>query len=106
MRESLAFLLEDVGYSVATAADGRQALAWLDASEPPCLILLDLMMPVMDGWQLRAELLKAPRLARIPVVLLSGIADLEAQARSLDAVGYLTKPVDLARVCDLIDAHC
>ena len=70
------------------------------------MILLDLMMPVMDGWQLRAELLKDPRLASTPVVLLSGVADLSSEARTLQAIDYLLKPIDLKRVYQLVETYC
>lgn len=105
IREDLAFLIEERGYPVVTAGNGREALDKLAQMPPPRLVILDLMMPVMDGWQLRAELLKRPDLAQLPVVLLSGVADLQAQAKSLDAVGYLTKPVDLDEIYRVIDAH-
>lgn len=104
-REALAFLLTDRGYAVETACDGADALRKLARRGPPGAIVLDLMMPVMDGWELRARLREDPRLAQVPVILLSGVADLEEQARSLDAVGYLTKPVDLPRLFDLLAAH-
>lgn len=104
-REDLAFLLADRGYAVETASDGAEALGKLAQHPPPSAIVLDLMMPVMDGWELRAKLRKDPRLSAVPVILVSGVADLEGQARSLDAVGYLTKPVDLPRLFDLLAAH-
>lgn len=107
LREDLAALIEHRGYQTATAADGREALARLrGAAELPCLVILDLMMPVMDGWALRAEMLKDPRLAVVPVVLLSGIADLRDQATILDVADHLVKPVNLARLYDLLAEHC
>lgn len=106
MREELAWLIEDWGYSVVTAGGGHEALAVLSTMDPPCLAILDLMMPHMDGWQLRAALLEQPSLASVPVVLLSGVADLEAQAKTMDVVGYLTKPFDIDELSGLLAAHC
>jgi CheY-like chemotaxis protein len=106
VRDNLALLLEIRGYSVAKAANGRQALDLLVQAGAPCLLLLDLMMPVMDGWQLRAELLKDPFLARIPVVLLSGMADVDKAAQHLAAVEYLNKPVDLKKLYSLVGTYC
>lgn len=106
IREDLAALIEDRGYRVVTAVNGSEALDKLSSMPLPSLILLDLMMPVMDGWQLRAALLERPKLASIPVVLLSGVADLEAQAQSLDAVAYLRKPIALDEVYRAIESHC
>jgi CheY-like chemotaxis protein len=106
LRDNLAFLLERKGYRVETASNGRHALDRIGDVGPPCLIILDLMMPVMDGWQFRAELLKDPALASVPVVLLSGIADVDEAARSLDAVGHLGKPIDLAKLYDVVSTHC
>lgn len=106
MREDLAFLLKHKGYEVQTAEHGQEALDKLGALDRPCMIILDLMMPVMDGWELRAELLGDPDLSQVPVVLLSGIADIQEEARSLDAVGYLTKPVDLNKLYRLVGDNC
>lgn len=106
LRESLELLLARRGYEVETAADGQEALERLRRDDPPCLILLDLMMPRMDGWQLRAELAKDQRLAEVPLVLLSGAQDIADEARSLAADDYLVKPVDLRRVYALADEYC
>lgn len=106
IREDLAFLLEHQGYAVVTAEHGLDALRKLQGQPPPCLILLDLMMPVMDGWTLCAELRKDPRLSQVPVVLLSGAADLQHHGDTLAATACLTKPVELTRIYDLVDTHC
>src|SRR5690349_1848715 len=73
-RQMLASLLEVEGFAVRTAANGREALDQLRAGPPPCLILLDLMMPVMDGYQFRAEQRQDPGLSPIPVVVVSAVA--------------------------------
>lgn len=106
MRESLRLILERRGFEVQTAAHGQEALACIDRARPPCLILLDLMMPVMDGWAVCAHLRADPDLARVPVVLLSGVADLGHESADLHATDYLTKPLDLARLHRIVSAYC
>jgi len=91
IRSSFKELLEDEGYRVAEVADGREALDYLRSQERPKLILLDLMMPVMDGWQFRAEQKKNPALASIPVIVISAVADVAAE---IDAERVLTKPLN------------
>ncbi|HTM22199.1 MAG TPA: response regulator [Kofleriaceae bacterium] len=92
--ESMADLLEGEGYKVGRAADGAQALRLLRAADGnrPGLILLDLMMPRMDGYQFRAEQRADPALAGIPVLVMSAAGDMEARAAELGAGGYLKKP--------------
>jgi CheY-like chemotaxis protein len=106
LRDDLAFLLTRKGYQVETAENGKHALEKINEAGPPCLIILDLMMPIMNGWQLRAELLKDPALALVPVVLLSGMADVDEAARSLAAVDHLSKPIDLDKLYDVVNTHC
>lgn len=106
MRESLRLILERRGFEVQTAAHGQEALACIDRARPPCLILLDLMMPVMDGWAVCAHLRADPDLARVPVVLLSGVADLGRESADLHATDYLTKPLDLARLHRIVSEYC
>lgn len=106
VRESLAMLLKLHGVRVVTAADGAEALDWMRRVGPPGLVLLDLMMPVMNGWQLRAAMLGDPSLARVPVVILSGADDVEGAAAALGAAAYLRKPLDFSQVRRLVDAHC
>jgi CheY-like chemotaxis protein len=83
---------------VAVAANGREALDYLRQGEPPRVILLDLMMPVMDGWQFRQEQQHDSTLAPIPVLVLSGEGDLPQVARSLRVAGYFPKPVEFAQL--------
>src|SRR5438552_6420666 len=94
-RATLAELLEDHGYRAAAAANGQEALEYLRTHSPPAVILLDLVMPVMDGWRFRAEQQRDPTLAAIPVVLLTGAHEAQAHADALHAVSYLEKPFDL-----------
>lgn len=91
VREIMTELLEAEGYATEQAADGRKALALLRTeAEHPDLILLDLTMPVMSGWQFRAEQLADPELAPIPVVVMSAV-----DATGVDAFAKLQKPFEL-----------
>lgn len=103
LREDLAYLLAADGFTVRTAAHGAEALAILAAGYRPDLIILDLMLPVMDGWETRARLLADPQLAPIPVLILSGIANDEPEVAPLRAAAYLTKPVGVDRLRATID---
>ena len=105
-REQLAFLIERRGLRVSTAADGAQALRVLQSGPRPTLIILDLMMPVMDGWETRAALSAHSDWSSIPVVLLSGVDDIEDQVQALHAVDFLNKPVDLHKLHDILDRWC
>jgi signal transduction histidine kinase len=96
LRETVVSLLEGQGYRPVGAANGLRALELLRKDPPPALILLDLMMPEMDGWQFRIEQKKDPSLAVIPVLVLS--ADDSAQAAAIDASRYIPKPVDFDRL--------
>jgi CheY-like chemotaxis protein len=106
VRDNLALLLELKGFCVQKAANGHQALETINGSGAPCLLLLDLMMPVMNGWELREAMLKDPMLAQIPVVLLSGMADVSEAARSLQAVEHLRKPIDLQKLYRIVGTYC
>jgi CheY-like chemotaxis protein len=101
-REALAMILSAEGYEVVSAGDGREALASLRGPSRPDLILLDLMMPIMDGWQFRREQAQDPTLSVIPVVVLSADGNVQQKATSLRAAGYLQKPVDLENLLEVI----
>jgi two-component system, cell cycle sensor histidine kinase and response regulator CckA len=91
IREVLGGILEEEGYAVTTADNGRQALERLQTGPAPDLIVLDLRMPIMDGWQFRAAQKTDPALAAIPVLAIS--ADGSAKAEAIDAAEYLRKPL-------------
>ncbi|MBA2662290.1 MAG: hybrid sensor histidine kinase/response regulator [Bradymonadaceae bacterium] len=94
LRQTLARTLELEGYDVIEAANGDEAIDKLRQKERqrPNMILMDLMMPGMDGWSLRAELLRDPLLAQIPVVVVSGGSNVPRVAKSMRATAYLEKP--------------
>jgi CheY-like chemotaxis protein len=106
IRETLAEILEDEGYHVATAANGREALSCLHTDGDCSLILMDLMMPVMDGWELAAELERDPATAGIPRVVVSGAGDVPRAAAALKATEFLQKPLDLDRLLSVVHRHC
>jgi CheY-like chemotaxis protein len=92
--EALVELLEGEGYVVSTAPDGAKALAWLEENEPPHAILLDLMMPVMDGFAFRAEQLAREGIRDIPTLVLTA-GRIDQRVRDLGTTAVLRKPVDL-----------
>lgn len=85
-------VLADEGHEVLSAANGAEALRLLREGPRPDLILLDLMMPVMNGWEFRGAQATEPDLAGIPVVILSGAGDVQAEARRLGVAAFVTKP--------------
>lgn len=102
MRESLAELLAGEGYQVATAAGGFEALYQLSSAPPPRVILLDLMMGLMSGWEFRERQKQDARFADIPTVIVSAVSDLEHHAQVLGASDYLCKPIDVQRLLRVI----
>ena len=103
-REMLGRFLELEGFQVETAANGRQALDLLAGGVRACVILLDLMMPVMDGWQFRREQVRDEDLARIPVIVVSAAG--RERLQQIEADAYLSKPVDLEELLKQITQFC
>jgi DNA-binding response OmpR family regulator len=104
-REMLAAVLADAGFDVATAANGRAALDEARRRRP-CIILLDLMMPIMDGEQFRGLQQHDPDLQHVPVVVLSARHDAAAVADRLGVRAFAPKPLDFDRVLELVAACC
>jgi signal transduction histidine kinase len=100
IRTTLSDLLVDEGLQVSTATNGREAMQALRAAAPPDVIILDLMMPVMDGWEFRVEQQADAILAGIPLIAMS--ADISAKARAIAADVYLRKPIDFIQLLDVI----
>ena len=106
IRVSVGEILREEGFNVVVAVDGGDALRYLrNAAEAPRLILLDLMMPVMDGWAFRAAQLADERLAAIPVVILSAATDVRRHAAQLHVEDYLVKPLDVPLLLNAVERH-
>lgn len=105
MRTALRHFLSDEGYEVHTARNGREALARLQEIEPPGLILLDLMMPIMDGNQFLAERCRDPRLSSIPVVIMSAWTR-DWNGDSLGVAAVVTKPIRPENLVQLVERYC
>jgi CheY-like chemotaxis protein len=102
IREALELALALEHHPTAAASDGREALSWLQSHHTPRLILLDLMMPSMDGWQVIDQLGQDERLARVPVVVITAFGrDLGSAAR----FPLLRKPIELEPLLDLVGAY-
>jgi len=106
VRDMMAVFLEIEGYQVNKAANGREAIDRLKVNGPPCLILLDLMMPIMNGWEFRAAQQQDPVLASIPVIVISADANVGQKAGHLHASGYLKKPVNFEELLKLVRQYC
>jgi two-component system response regulator MprA len=103
IRDALQDVFELEGYAVLLAADGLEALAQLRQVEtPPGLILLDLMMPRMDGFAFREALRHDAALSDIPVLVASADLDIKGAAEGLDVAGWLRKPLDLSELLSAV----
>ncbi len=100
--EALGDLLDSHGYGVSSARNGAEALELLGRSPLPSLIILDLLMPTMDGWEFRRRQKNDLRIAHIPVVVVSA----SSAAKPIDADSILRKPVNIDRLLETIARHC
>jgi len=103
IREVVTLLLESDGYTVKSARDGKAALEVLSEIEQPCLIILDLMMPVMDGWEFLKSAKRNSAIASIPIVVTSAVADC---LKISGAVKVLKKPIDLDGLMKIVCHYC
>ncbi len=104
LREMMAQLLALEGYVATTVANGLEALEYLERGDKPDVILLDLMMPVMDGWEFRRQQQAVPTLANVPVIILSAID--QRRAAEVDAAAFIKKPLDFDRLLELVRRFC
>ena len=104
LREMMAQLLALEGYQATTVANGREALEYLQHERAPDVILLDLMMPVMDGWEFRRQQKADPQIAPVPVIVLSALD--QRRAAPVEAEAFLNKPLDFDRLLELVRDHC
>lgn len=100
--------LEDEGYAAAQAENGLAALEYLRQHQVPCLVLLDMMMPVMSGYDFLAEVRSDPQLRDVSVLIVSAgeREQLAVAARERAAVGVLRKPVQLRSLLNFVARHC
>ena len=99
IRQALAELLEDEDYGVRLAANGKEALELVSAGLRPDVILLDVMMPVMDGWHFLSARLKYPELVEVPIIIISAGQEAEREAHKVGVFEVAKKPL---HVDDLI----
>ena len=104
IRDLLKEALEMEGYRTRTAANGQEALQVLHGVLSPCLILLDLMMPVMNGWQFLESKKTDDTLKPIPVVVMTAATN--GKLRSLDTEGLMRKPIDLNVLTNWVERFC
>jgi CheY-like chemotaxis protein len=107
IRQLLLLFLEHKGYTAKSVANGLEALNQLQSDQPlPNLILLDLMMPIMDGAAFRQAQQSDPRIAAIPVVVLSAAENIDAQAPLLTANAYVPKPIEFDSLLQIVEQFC
>jgi CheY-like chemotaxis protein len=104
--EAILDVLMDEGYEVSHATNGREALELLHSQPRPSVILLDLMMPEMDGPEFRAEQLRDPKISSIPVVVLSADRLVAQKAHELGVWGYITKPLQPEQLVSILEQTC
>jgi CheY-like chemotaxis protein len=114
IRDALRSILEAEGYQVAVAGNGKEALDALEraaaAHSLPHLLIVDLVMPVLNGWDLCAELARRPALAALPVVIVSATSDFDGaplpSAFALPRVDVLAKPIRFEKLLAAVERHC
>jgi CheY-like chemotaxis protein len=104
--EALCELLEADGFSAVCVPDGQQALDHMRGGDPVCLVLLDLMMPVMNGFEFRDEQLRDASLSGVPVVIVTADLKPAEKARQLRADGYLSKPISPEALLEITNRFC
>jgi two-component system, OmpR family, response regulator CpxR len=103
-RQALMRILELEGFKAVGACNGVEAMDYLHSSDLPCLIILDLLMPVMNGRQFRAALLQSADLAKIPVVVVSSLDS--SSASDLGVVRAFRKPLDIDALVRILRENC
>jgi DNA-binding response OmpR family regulator len=104
VRQTLAERLETSGYEVLLARDGRDAFEVIARGVNPDVILLDVVMPIMDGWHFLSARLRDPSIVAVPVVLMSGGQEAERQSHKIGVCGFIRKPLDIGDLVDRINA--
>jgi CheY-like chemotaxis protein len=106
VRDLLVLVLNQNGYRATGVSNGQEAISHLRQARETSLILLDLMMPIMDGWEFRQALQSDPALGAIPVVLLSATDEVNEQVGELQAASYLRKPIDFGALLETVGKYC
>src|SRR5262249_61981017 len=101
--EALTEILAAEGFEVLAARHGQEALAHF-SPRPPDLVLRDLMMPVMDGWEFASRMRKNPDWAQVPILVLSADRHVSAKAKEIGAIGFLPKPFELSALLKVINS--
>ena len=96
------FLFEDRGYEVVRRADGLSALECVESVKPD-IILIDLMMPIMDGYTFRTEQMKNPEWSKVPVVVMSAEANAKEKMKNFGITAFLSKPVELDTILKTVE---
>jgi len=105
-RDALQALLTVYGFDVICALDGAEALTLARRDPRPCVIMLDLMLPRVDGYEFRREQLADPAIRDIPVIAASAIDDLARHARALHIDAYLSKPLEVEPLIAILKREC
>lgn len=104
MRDTIVDVLEDADYPVRVARDGREALDLLRSGPAPCLVLLDLMMPGLNGWDFAQEHARDPQLTKIPFCIITAVAP--GQPIPNGAAAVMRKPLELKKLLAIVAEHC
>jgi CheY-like chemotaxis protein len=106
IRNLCSLLLESEGFSVETCLNGQEALLSLDRDQTPCLILLDMLMPVMNGREFMTEFAKRPlTIVPIPVYLVSATAQ-KGDGHEMGCLGFIKKPFNIETLLSIVNNHC
>ena len=106
LQDALSESLENGGHETTCVSNGREALDYLKSGAPVCLILLDLTMPVMNGWEFRREQLEDAELAEIPVLIVTADGNADQKAHMLAANGFLQKPMLAEDLLTAVQKFC
>jgi CheY-like chemotaxis protein len=101
IRESLEEFFQEEGFEVSTAANGAEALVRLREAEPPCVVLLDLLMPVLSGNEVYQTMQQEPRLTGVPVIVMTS-----DPSRAPSGLLIMKKPMNLTRLLHTVRQHC
>jgi len=104
LRDMMAQFLLVEGFRPETVSNGQEALDYLRKGPTPSVILLDMMMPIMDGWEFRREQQRDPRVANVPVIVLSALD--RTRVGDIGEAAFMKKPLDFDRLLDLVRRYC